>query len=77
MAKHMPQCWSCMKPLRESGSGLSLNGSTTPHVCIACWKKIPVYRRVQLMAFYRSVDDGGLGIREAILPLIPMWQDRN
>jgi hypothetical protein len=79
MSAKVAQCWSCLNFLEGKGA-ISLDGGANYHVCLACWKKIPVYRRVQLQLMSRPVEDGGLGVRamvERFLSAVDSAEDDN
>jgi hypothetical protein len=65
MAEKALQCWSCLKLLRNN-AGIALDGGDTKHICMTCWRKMPIYRRVQLQLLARSADKGGLGLRDML-----------
>jgi hypothetical protein len=77
MTEKAPTCWSCSKYV---GSGHSLDGGHTLNVCDECWKKLSVYQRLHLQLLARSVQDGGIGLRDAVdrfLNAIENAEERN
>lgn len=61
MAKKLPQCWSCL----TTPPTVSLDGGHGLHLCSPCWNKLPILERLKLQLWFRSADDGGLGVRDA------------
>lgn len=51
---NVPCCWSCLKPFTperlERITFVTLDGSGKPHVCQTCWRKLPEWMRVALVA---------------------------
>jgi len=68
MARNAHQCLACLRLLDETA--ISLTGGARKHICFACWKTLPKFRRIQLQLFCRTVPDGGVGIREFLLRLV-------
>lgn len=58
----VPQCFACLAILDDKA--IALDGGSTLHVCMKCWRQLPKYRRIQLRMMATSVDQGGIGIRD-------------
>lgn len=69
MAKKIPQCWSCLVFFSEQLGGIALDGSDEQHICVKCWRKIPVAKRVMIAAVMRTRDSGGLGLGDFVARL--------
>lgn len=62
-------CWSCRTSI-DQATGISLNrcdGNGSLHVCAECWEEIPITDRIKLQWLFRSKDEEGSGLADAIL----------
>lgn len=57
-------CWGCSGQMRSPAEGVSLNGSSELHVCVACYDSLTVEQRIRLNFLMRPGLAGGVGVVE-------------
>jgi len=57
------ECWVC-RELFADGDGYSLVDGGEPVICCGCWEELSGFHRILLTGIFRTLDQGGLGVRE-------------